>query len=104
MRDGGSFVFGSATGFHRFSRCSDVNEASRATAPLQWNPPASDLSPVEEVGRRRLPLRGLARDSRAVVVVDPAARAARRARVAVRGGVGLRRLAGPPRRAEGPGE
>ena len=55
--------------------------------------------PGGRLGRRGLRVRRLARRGRPVVVADAAARAARPLRLAVQGGVGVRRLARAARRA-----
>ena len=72
--------------------------------PIIRRPAASDVARLGDARRRRLPLRGLARAGRPVVVADAAARAAGPRALAVQVRVGVRRLAGPARRARGAGQ
>src|SRR5262249_2231688 len=67
-------------------------------APLERRAAPPDLSARGTAGRGGVPVRRLARRGRPIVVAGAAARAARRAPLAVPVGVGLRVLGGTPRR------
>src|SRR3954469_15472649 len=96
MRAGGSFVFGSGTLVGVSTICESQTDA---TSPLLGNLAAPDLLAGRPSRQRGVPVRGLAQGCRAGVGADSATRPARRVRLAVPRGIGLRRVATPARRA-----
>src|SRR4051794_28571727 len=98
MRVGGPVVLGKGT-VREVSMICESQTRTDATAAFRRDPPPPDVAARRQAGRGGIPLRGLARGGRSIVVAGAAARTPGRPRIALPHDLGVRGLAGPARGA-----